>query len=61
MTQTLEVETENSFSSAGIPHSSYVRSSKLFTANSSLIVAHSGTLKDQAFEAIREAVIDVFR
>ena len=53
--------TQHSFSSGGLRHTSYVRPSKLFTANQSLIASRSGTLRDDVLEAVREAVIDVIQ
>ena len=50
-----------SFESGGLRHTSYVRPSKLFTANESLIVAHLGVLKNEVLEEIRENVIAVIR
>jgi len=48
--------TPTSFASGGLPHTSYVRPSKLFTANQSVIAALSGTLKDAVLDQVREAV-----
>lgn len=53
--------TQSSFAEGGLRHTSYVRPPKLFTAHSSLIAAHSGTLKDEVFQQILETVAAVFR
>jgi mRNA interferase MazF len=49
--------TDSSFRSGSLQTVSYVRPAKLFTANSDLIVDHVGVLKDDATNAIIDAVI----
>ena len=53
--------TQSSFASGGLPHTSYVRPSKLFTAHASLIAANYGILKNEVLDEIRESVISIFR
>jgi mRNA interferase MazF len=53
--------TRNSFSEGGLRHTSYVRPPKLFTAHPLLIEAYAGTLKDEVFQQILDAVAAVFR
>jgi mRNA interferase MazF len=53
--------TQSSFATGGLRHTSYLRPPKLFTAHHSLIVAHAGTLKDEVFQQMLEAVAAVFR
>jgi mRNA interferase MazF len=53
--------TESSFAEGSLRHTSYVRPPKLFTAHPSLIEAHVGTLKDEVFQHILEAVAAMFR
>jgi len=47
------------FSQGGLHHVSYVRPSKLFTANESLIVAELGVLNKIALTEVRDAVVQV--
>ena len=49
---------DNSFAEGSLRLRSYARPGKLFTANTSLILAQVGTLKDEAFKPIIEAVVD---
>jgi mRNA interferase MazF len=53
--------TQSSFVSGGLRHTSYVRPSKLFTAHTSLIAVQEGTLNDQTYHEVREAVVAVNR
>ncbi len=53
--------TLHSFSVGGLPHTSYIRPSKLFTANQSLITGRSGTLRSDVLQEVREAVIAVIQ
>ncbi len=52
---------QSSFAEGGLRHTSYVRPPKLFTAHTSLIEAYAGTLKDEVFQQVLEAVANVFR
>jgi len=52
---------QSDFLSGGLPHTSYARPTKLFTANTSLIAGQSGILRGQVFDEVREAVIALMR
>lgn len=47
------------FVSGMLPLQSYARPSKLFTANTNLIIATEGTLKLEKLKEIREAIIKI--
>ena len=48
-----------SFVSGSLRVASYARPGKLFTANRNLMVAQVGTLKEEPFKQIVEAVVDI--
>jgi mRNA interferase MazF len=49
------------FSAGTLPHISYVRPGKIFTAHESLIASVIGTLKPEVLLAIRNAVIGIIQ
>ena len=49
------------FRTGGLPHASYLRPSKLFTAHESLIARTLGSVKPSVLNATREAVTKVIR
>lgn len=49
------------FAKGGLRHASYVRPTKLFTANESLIAADEGALTPEALKRVRDAVVSVIR
>ncbi len=53
--------TKNSFHSGSLHVTSYARSGKLFTANTALMVAQVGILKNDSFKEIIEAVVEMLR
>lgn len=53
--------TVESFSSGGLPRTSYVRPGKLFTANRDLVVGAAGQLNQEAHIAVIEAVVELLR
>ena len=53
--------TDHSFQTGSLRVVSYVRPSKLFTANHSLIVAQVGIVKKDIFKQVIEAVIDILQ
>jgi mRNA interferase MazF len=53
--------TGESFVTGSLQVTSYARPGKLFTANRDLMVDQVGTLKEEAFEQIIEAVVAVLR
>lgn len=53
--------TDDSFSSGGLRHTSYVRPGKLFTANRDLVAATAGQLTEEARIEVIEAVIELLR
>jgi len=52
---------DDSFADGSLQLTSYVRGSKLFTANADLIVSQVGTLKRETFSQIIELVIGILR
>jgi mRNA interferase MazF len=52
--------TDDSFSSGLLRLTSYARSTKLFTATTSLIASEVGTLKKKSFKDIIDIVVQVF-
>lgn len=52
--------TDDSFASGSLRLTSYARSTKLFTANSSLIASEIGQLKQVPFKDIINTVVQVF-
>ncbi|MEA3351427.1 MAG: type II toxin-antitoxin system PemK/MazF family toxin [Chloroflexota bacterium] len=52
---------DDSFEAGSLRLVSYVRPGKLFTANSSIIKSQVGTLKEEPFKNIIEAVVKVLR
>ena len=52
---------EESFATGSLRVTSYVRPGKLFTANRDLIADQIGTLKEEAFKQIIEAVVAILR
>lgn len=52
--------TDDDFLKGSLRTISYARPGKLFTANRDLIVAQVGTLKDEAFRHILDAIVDLF-
>ena len=50
-----------SFAEGGLPLDSFVRPSKLFTANESIIVRQVGQLSDQAHREVVDAVVRLIR
>jgi mRNA interferase MazF len=58
----LAIEIKNDdFTRGSLRRTSYARPGKLFTANSSLIVAQVGLLETQRFQSILDAVVDLLR
>ena len=53
--------TDASFTTGSLRLTSYARPSRLFTAHRSLIEAHLGTLKSEAFKEVVETVINILR
>jgi mRNA interferase MazF len=53
--------TSSSFSAGSLQVTSYARPGKLFTANSTLMVAQVGDLKDEALKNIVDAVITILQ
>ena len=53
--------TDTSFAAGSLRFVSYVLPGKLFTAHRTLIAAHLGTLKSDAFKEIAETVINILR
>jgi mRNA interferase MazF len=51
--------TDNDFANGSLKLVSYARSGKLFTANSSLIVSKIGELKQEKFQKIINAVVNL--
>jgi len=51
---------EKDFKSGKLPHSSLVRSNKLFTADQSLISYKAGSLNDKKIKQIEEKLIGIF-
>lgn len=49
------------FHAGSLRVTSFARPGKLFTANSSLMVAQVGSLKDEAVKSVVEAVINILR
>jgi mRNA interferase MazF len=49
------------FVTGGLPHTSYLRPGKLFTAHESIIVGSQGVLKPSALDAARNAVAQVIQ
>ncbi|WP_040667032.1 type II toxin-antitoxin system PemK/MazF family toxin [Nitrolancea hollandica] len=52
--------TDDDFLRGSLRTISYVRPGKLFTANRDLIVAQVGTLTDDAFRRVLDAIVDLF-
>lgn len=52
--------TNDSFASGSLRLTSYARSTKLFTANSSLIASEMGKLKQEPFKDIIDTVVQIF-
>lgn len=52
--------TDDDFLKGSLRTISYARPGKLFTANRDLFVAQVGTLKDEAFRRILDAIVDLF-
>ena len=50
-----------SFAEGGLPLESFVRPSKLFTANDSIIVRQVGQLNDQARRDVISAIVRLFQ
>lgn len=53
--------TQESFATGGLPHISYARPAKLFTAHEALFVAQIGTLLQKTLDATRDATISALR
>jgi mRNA interferase MazF len=53
--------TSNSFVRGGLVRDSYLRPTKLFTANESLIAGTVGSLNPAMFESVRDAVVVIIR
>ncbi|MDT7603976.1 MAG: mRNA interferase MazF [Acidobacteriota bacterium] len=61
-TDRLAIEIQNAdFTRGSLRRTSYARPGKLFTANTSLIVAQVGTLGTQQFQSILDAVVNLLR
>jgi mRNA interferase MazF len=52
---------DDDFAKGSLRRTSYARPGKLFTANSSLIVAQVGILGARRFQSILDAVVDLLR
>jgi hypothetical protein len=51
----------NSFVDGGLPHESFVRPGKLFTASESIVVRRAGALTPAAHHTVIERVIGLLR
>jgi mRNA interferase MazF len=52
---------EHSFSTGSLPVSSFVRPSRIFTANKNIVIRKAGTLKSDVHDLVVESIIKILR
>lgn len=52
---------EHSFSTGSLPVSSFVRPSRIFTANKNIVIRKAGTLKSDVHDQVVESILKILR